>query len=172
MPKSLPEGIPQIIAIVSVSREGVISLKKLVRDYLGAGDGTLYLESESEVLLTPRPSSAGKPVQISKNRLRLPDDVLTKLELERGSLVAMVQRAGAVALKRLEVEEREGDGDKAQKARWSGTRTAYVDFVNKTMNSRPEDRPTYTEALRHPFLSDSLLSGAEAQAAVKALAAL
>lgn len=109
MGKAPSDGIPQVIAIVPVSREGRVSLKKDVRNYLGAGQGALYLDSRKEILLTARQSPTGKPAQVLGNRLRLPGEVVAKLTLGRGSLLAMIQRAGAVALKKMEVAEREGD---------------------------------------------------------------
>ncbi|MBM3240171.1 hypothetical protein FJZ31_28130 [Candidatus Poribacteria bacterium] len=101
------DGIPQVISVVPVSSEGNVNLKKNVRDYLGTSDGALYLIVEKEILLTTE--RADIQAKIRGNRLCLPEEILTKLELEKGSLLAMLQRQNAVALKKMEIEEREGD---------------------------------------------------------------
>ena len=104
-----PEVIPQIIAIVPVSREGRVSLKKEVRTHLGAGSGALHLDVQDEVLLISQQPATGKPVTLQGNRCHLPEEIVARLGLKRGSLLAMIQRKGAVALKKLEIEEQEGD---------------------------------------------------------------
>jgi hypothetical protein len=104
-----PDRIPQIMAIAPVSRDGKVTLKKKVRDYLGTVGRDLYLDVRQEILLTTRKSAASKPAEMQGNRLLLPGEILTELELEKGALLAMIQRKGAVALKKMEIEEREGD---------------------------------------------------------------
>ena len=99
--------IPQVISVVPVSREGKVNLKKNVRTYLGASNGKLYINARKEILITTEKS--GIQAELRGNRLCLPEEVLTKLELEKGSLLTMIQRQEAVALKKMEIEEREGD---------------------------------------------------------------
>ncbi len=101
------DGIPQVISVVPVSREGKFNLKKNVRSYLGASNGKLYINAGKEILITTEKS--GIQAEIQGNRLCLPEEVLTKLELEKGSLLTMIQRRNAIALKKMETEEREGD---------------------------------------------------------------
>jgi len=95
------DGIPQAISVVPVSSEGNVNLKKNVGDYLGISDRTLYLIVGKEILLTTERSDI--QAKIRGNRLCLPEEILTKLELEKGSLVAMLQRSNAVALKKMEI---------------------------------------------------------------------
>ena len=99
--------IPQIMYVVRMSRDGKVNLKKNVKNYLGADDGDLYLDTEKEILLTTEKS--GVQAEVRGNRLCMPEEVLTKLELGKGSLLTMIQRRKAVALKKMEIEEREGD---------------------------------------------------------------
>jgi len=101
--------IPDVVAIVKASRDGKVNVKREVRDALGVRDGPLYLEVGEEVLLTPRKTRAARPAEMQRNRLCLPGDVAAKLELEAESLVAMIERNRGVALKRLVIEEREGE---------------------------------------------------------------
>jgi len=98
--KDVLNGIPQVMAIVRVSGNGKVSLKKEVRDYLGTGNEALYLNEQNEILLTTRESASGNSAQVQGNRLCLPEEVVAKLGLEKGSSVAMIQREKAVALKK------------------------------------------------------------------------
>jgi serine/threonine protein kinase len=54
-------------------------------------------------------------------------------------------------------------GDQA-KAGTYGVETAYVDFMNKLMHPDPNQRMTASEALRHPFMTQSLMSKEELDA--------
>ena len=114
------DGIPQVISIVPVSRDGKVSLKKDVKNYLDGDSKDFYLDAqEEEVLLKTRKSATGKLAELKGYRLCLPEDIVAKLKLAGGSLLAMIQRLGlsskayrnqgAVALKKMEIEEREGD---------------------------------------------------------------
>ena len=92
-----------------VSREGKVSLKKVVRNHLGATNGALYVDAQVEILLAVQRSATGTPVEIQGNRLCLPPEIVARLGLGKGSLLAMIQREKAVALKRMQIEQREGD---------------------------------------------------------------
>ena len=104
------DDVPQVVAIVRASGEGKVSLKKAVRDYLGAEGDSLYLCTRGEeILLTARGSPSDAPAELLGNRLCLPGQIVARLGLQKGSMVAMIQRGDAVALKKMEIEEREGD---------------------------------------------------------------
>jgi bifunctional DNA-binding transcriptional regulator/antitoxin component of YhaV-PrlF toxin-antitoxin module len=109
-------GIPQIAGIVSLSAKGEVTLKKAVRNHLrlGKASGGLCLKVGEEVLLTAtsRKPVEGMRVKLRGNRLLLPQNIVERLGLEKGSYVAMIQRSDAVALKRLDVEERQGKAAK------------------------------------------------------------
>ena len=85
-------------------------MKREVRDALGVKDGPLHLDVGEEILLTPRKSAAARRVEMQRSRLCLPDDVVQKLKLETGSLVAMVERDRGVALKKFVIEQKDGSG--------------------------------------------------------------
>ena len=108
MKRATSEGIPQVVATARVAATGAVTLNKGVRDYLGVGDGPLYLSHQMETFLTARESAGSRLAEIRRNRLHLPEEVVTKLGLEKNSLVAMVQRPEAVALKKMAIVEREG----------------------------------------------------------------
>lgn len=48
-----------------------------------------------------------------------------------------------------------------------GVDTAYTDFIEKMMNADPEQRLSYDEALKHPFLRDPLLPESEVKDLVR-----
>ena len=101
--------IPQIVAIVHVSREGIISLKKAVRQHLGIENAqTLYLDLRDEVLLSAKPSTGQETPLMKGNRIRLPEEVLGKLDVAVGGLVGLVQRENAVSVKKVGIVEKEG----------------------------------------------------------------
>ena len=100
--------IPQIVSIVPLLADGKVSLKKDVRDYLGGGDA-LYLHENTEITLSVEKTRSSVPAQLAGRHLMLSPDVLASLELTAGDLLAMIQRDGAVALKKLEVVERDAD---------------------------------------------------------------
>ena len=109
MKPSPADRIPQVLAIVPVAGKGKVSLKKTVRDYLGPAGGTLYLHLDGEVLLTPQESAGSMRAAVTGSRLDLPGEVIARLDVVRGSLVAMIQRENAVALKRIEIVQAQGD---------------------------------------------------------------
>ena len=108
MPKP-PADIPQILAIVRPSADGKVPLKKDVLKYLGAGACSLFLDTGNEVMLSASPSVSAVPAEMQGTRAILPLECVAKIGLEKGDLLAMVQRDGALALKRLAVVEQEGD---------------------------------------------------------------
>ena len=63
------EEVPQVVSIVSVAGGGKVSLKKDVRTYLGMHNGSLYLCTRDEVLLTSRDVVDGQPTELQGNRL-------------------------------------------------------------------------------------------------------
>lgn len=106
--------IPQVVSITPVSSDGLINLGKEVSKQLGM-DGTrkLYLRLGKEIQLSTKVVTGRRLHIVDGNRARLPDDVLRKLGIskdERGkSLVGLVQRRDALAVKRFEVVEEEGE---------------------------------------------------------------
>ena len=103
------DGIPQIVSIVPVSRDCKVSLKKEVKSYLGADSKDFYLDTQKEILLTTRESATGKLAELKGYRLSLPKNIVTNLELNESSWLAMIQRKEAVALKKMEIEEKEDE---------------------------------------------------------------
>ncbi len=102
--------VPQIIAIVSVSPDGKMNLKKDVRGHLGMKDGqTLFLDTQDEIILSAQEKKGEEIALMKGNRIRLPERALSKLDITDGSLVGLVQRRNAVAVKKFEVVEEEGE---------------------------------------------------------------
>ena len=87
-----------------------MNLKKAVRQHLAMGDAqTLFLDMREEILLSAR-SPTGEEIPLMKgNRVRLPDKVLERLGVVGGELVGLVQRENAVAIKKVEIVEKEGE---------------------------------------------------------------
>ncbi|MCW4028000.1 MAG: hypothetical protein NWE76_11030 [Candidatus Bathyarchaeota archaeon] len=106
----LRKEIPQIVAIVSISQKGMINIKKKVRQHLTMDDAhALFLDMRDEILFSAK-SSTGYEIPLLKgNRIRLPDRVLGKLGVDQGGLVGLVQRENAVAIKKVEIIEKEGE---------------------------------------------------------------
>ncbi|MBT4501097.1 MAG: hypothetical protein HOC74_25430 [Gemmatimonadetes bacterium] len=100
--------IPQIVSIVPVLRDGKVSLKKDARNHLGSPD-SLYFDEQEEILLTAVATPSSTPAESTARYLHLSEEVLASLELSRGDLLALIQRDGALALKKLEVLERAAD---------------------------------------------------------------
>lgn len=100
-------GIHQIISIIPVSTDGRMNLNKSVRQYLGI-KGALFLHIRDEVLLTVE-RRKGEETYGEDGNIILPEEVLRKLNIRTRSLVGLVQRGNAVAIKRFEVLEREGE---------------------------------------------------------------
>jgi len=105
--------IPQVVAILPVDQDQSIWLKQAARNYLGIGDRKAPLHIRlvrDEVIL----SSSGEGVEIAiddRNRIRLPGNFYEMLALGEGSMVALIEREGGLAVKRFQIVEEEGDDD-------------------------------------------------------------
>ena len=110
MSKSQPDAVPQVVSIVSVDRNGKIRLKKEVKRHLGSDQG-LRLALTGEVTLTPR--GKGEEASVRGGCLVLPESVLQTLEASTGTQIAMVARQRGLALKGIEIEEREAEDARA-----------------------------------------------------------
>jgi hypothetical protein len=100
--------VPQIVSIVPILKNGKVSLKKDVRNHLGDTD-SLYFDEQAEITLTTVETPSSALAEHTARHLHLPDSVLASLKLAKGDLLALIQRDGAVALKKLEVAERPAD---------------------------------------------------------------
>ena len=102
--RNLPENVPQIVAIVAVSREGKFNLVKAARQYLGLKQGQpLFLDVGDEVLLS---SGSGDEVPTKGHgRVTLPPEALDRLGVSGAAHIALVQRPGALAVKRVKTAE-------------------------------------------------------------------
>ena len=107
MGKATWQDIPQIVAIVSVPANGRISLKKTVRQHLELEPGQpLFLSQADEITLSTE--AQGAAIALEKgSRVTLPKEVLARLEISKGAYVGLVQRPNAVALKRVDILEKE-----------------------------------------------------------------
>jgi hypothetical protein len=108
MGKRTWEGVPQIVAITRVSKDGKLGLKKAVREQIGVAEGqALYLDVQDEILLTTEAGRGQEVPMDGRNRICLPEGVLAELGLAMGGLVGLVQRPRAVAVKAVEIAEAE-----------------------------------------------------------------
>lgn len=106
----MSEKIPQIIAIVSISPDGKLNLKKDVREHLGMEDAQpLFLDMQDEIILSAEEGTGEEISVIKGKRIRLPEEALRKLGIADRSLVGLVQRRKAVAIKKVEIVEKEGE---------------------------------------------------------------
>jgi hypothetical protein len=103
MNESRPDDAFQVIAIVPVNGSGRIFLKKKAMAHLG-GDQRLRLTVGEELELAAR--RRGQEVPLKGGRLALPQSALQVLNASPGTLVALVAREHALALKKLVLEER------------------------------------------------------------------
>ncbi|MBN2391175.1 MAG: hypothetical protein JXR84_10645 [Anaerolineae bacterium] len=100
--------IPQVLAITTVTRDGKVSIRKVVKQHLGSD--SLYVDVQDEIHLVSKPSATTQTVTVHGSRIVLPSNVLRILGLPSGALLAFVSRPNsAVALKRMTVEERPSD---------------------------------------------------------------
>ena len=104
----MTEWIPQIISIVLVSPDGKMNLDKSVKQYLGM-KGPLFLDICDEVLLSVKRRKGDEMDVKNGKNIILPEEALLKLNICVRSLVGLVQRGNAVAIKKFEVSEREGE---------------------------------------------------------------
>jgi len=110
MAMSSTKGIPQIIAIASVSHDGKLNLKKTVLEHLGVRKAErLFLDTQNEILLSAAEGTGEEISVLAGNKLRLQEEVLNRLAIAGGSLVGYVQRENAVAVKKVEIVEEQGE---------------------------------------------------------------
>ena len=106
----MSEEIPQVIAIVSISPDGKLKLKKVVKEHLGMKEAKpLFLDMQDEIVLS---TVRGKGEEIAVTRgdsIRLPSEALEKLGIDERSLVAFIQRSNGVAVKKFETVEKESE---------------------------------------------------------------
>lgn len=102
--------IPQILTIVPISPDGKLNLKKEVREHLGMRNAqTLFLDMQDEILLSAQEGKGEEMAVTKRTRIRLPEEALRKLQTNGRSLVGLVQRRNAVAIKKVEIVEKEGE---------------------------------------------------------------
>ena len=106
----------------------------------------LWLDEGPEVVLSTVSNSASYKAEVSKgNRLTLPDSILDRLGVETKSLIGLVQRPNALALKKLEIVERE-----ATQARLYDRETAATITRCVETNPMPDERlPKLVEQHAH-----------------------
>jgi len=122
--------IPQIISIVPISPDGRINIDKSVKKYLGM-KGTLFLHIRDEVLLSAE-RRKGEEVDVKDGKyITLTEEALGRLQIRTRSLVGLVQRSNAVAIKKFEVSEREGERARIVdlEAKYNITRTIEVNPI-------------------------------------------
>jgi hypothetical protein len=126
--------IPQIVTIVTVSDEGRLSLKKAARQHLGLGDAqALLLDMGDEIILSAE-GGRGSECPLEKGgRITLSEDALSTLGIAGRSLVGLVQRERALAIKKVEVVEGEGE-----RSRLLDVETAYRITRRAESNPMPE----------------------------------
>jgi len=107
--KKKHDNIPQLVSITSVTTEGMLNLRKAVRQYLEVdGKRKLYIKIKGEIILSAK-SDKGKPIEMdSKNRICLPNEVLNLLGINKKIQVALVERDNAVAIKVFKIVEEHG----------------------------------------------------------------
>ena len=99
-----------MVAIVSVYPDGRINLKKAVREHLGMkGPQRLFLDMSEEILLSTDESKGDEIELIKSNRIRIPKEALRGLGITEKSLVGLVERKNAAAVKKVEIVERKAD---------------------------------------------------------------
>jgi len=106
----MSEEIPQVIAIISISADGKLKLKKAVREHLGMKESRpLFLHMQDEMIISTE-KDKGEEVSVTRgNSIHLPNEALEKLGIDDRSLVALVQRSNGVAVKKFETVEKESE---------------------------------------------------------------
>ena len=118
----MTEETPQVIAIVSVYPDGRMNLKKAAREHLGMrGRQRLFLEMSDEILLSTDETKGEEIDLIKGNRVRMPEETLKRLGITEKSLVGLVQRKNAAAVKKVEIV-----GRKANRSRIFDVETTYT----------------------------------------------
>ena len=102
------DAIPQLVEIARLSAAGTLALKRRERRYLGSDAGPFYLSAEDEVLLSARKIGNAMPAQFKGKRLLVPEDVRQALAIDEGASVALIEREGCLALKKMVIQEKEG----------------------------------------------------------------
>ncbi|UCD08714.1 MAG: hypothetical protein JSU79_10195, partial [Dehalococcoidales bacterium] len=114
MVNKLLQDIPQIIVTQKISGNWYVSLNKLVLQHLGVKTvSNIFIESGEEILITTGKGSGIEiPVQ-NGTKIQLPEIIVNTMSLGRDSLLGFVQRDNAVAVKKVEIIEEEGERAKA-----------------------------------------------------------
>ena len=138
----MTEEIPQVIAIVSVSTDGRMNLKKAVREHLGIKEPKrLFLDMSDEIILSTDEKKGEEIELIKGNRIRIPERALRRLGITTKSLVGLVERKNAAAIKRVEIVERE-----AERARIFDLETTHTLMRVAETNPMPQEvLPTLRE---------------------------
>jgi len=106
----MTEEIPQVIAIVSVSTDGRMNLKKAVREHLGIKEPKkLFLDMSDEIILSTDEKKGEEIELIKGNRIHIPEQALRRLGMTTKSLVGLVERKNAVAIKKVKIVGREAE---------------------------------------------------------------
>ena len=99
-----------MIAIVSVYPDGRMNLKKAAREHLGMrGHQRLFLDMSEEIVLSTDETKGEEIELIKGNRVRMPGEALRRLGITEKSLVGLVERKNAAAVKKVEIVERKAD---------------------------------------------------------------
>lgn len=99
-----------MIAIVSVYPDGRMNLKKAAREHLGMrGRQRLFLDMSEEILLSTDEAKGEEIELIKGNRVRMPEEALRRLGITEKSLVGLVERKNAAAVKKVEMVGRKAD---------------------------------------------------------------
>ena len=106
----MSEEIPQVIAIVPISPDGELKLKKAVKEHLGMKETQpLFLDMQDEMVLSAK-KDKGKKIPVTKgSSIHLPKEALEKLGINDRSLVAFIQRSNGAAVKKFETVEKESE---------------------------------------------------------------
>jgi|TARA_B100002003_G_scaffold233375_1_gene246158 hypothetical protein len=106
MARRLPNGIPQVASIVTVDKDCRVRLSKNLLNSLNPHNEALYWSMGNEVTIST--TWKDRAAAIDNSRLPLPSEIQEKIKAEPGSLLAMVERSGGFALKKLAVTEKQG----------------------------------------------------------------
>lgn len=106
--------LPQVLTLAKGSKNGKIFLKKNIRHHLGIkNNAVVFLTTDHEILISAVKTRNARKLQLENSSLRLPDDVFGKFLIAQDSLVGLVERDQAIAIKSFEIEESIGE-----KASW------------------------------------------------------
>lgn len=135
MVRGLTKGIPQIIAMMPVSKDGCFNIKKIGLKHMGISEAErLFLDMDNEIILSAQ-KDAGKVISVTGgNRVQLPEEVLTRLDITSGALLGLVQRGSGIAVKKVEIVQEEGE-----KAAVYDIETAYK-ITRKAITNPPPDK--------------------------------